>query len=114
MCWWPQTSGYSYPRVATIRIDEHPTGETRPTHDMHPTLSPSMVPDHMYLTQLTHSNLSPIIDRVEQSHYFREKGIPDYITSTPTDQSVGPHLVSLLLSSKEVVEKAKHLSAAGY
>jgi hypothetical protein len=24
----PQTSGYSYPRVAAIRIDAHPAGET--------------------------------------------------------------------------------------
>jgi hypothetical protein len=26
MCWWPQTSGYSYWRVAAIQIDVHPTG----------------------------------------------------------------------------------------
>jgi hypothetical protein len=32
-----------------------------------------------------------------------KKGIPDYISSTPADQSVGPHPVSLLLSTKEVV-----------
>jgi hypothetical protein len=28
MCWWPQTSGYSYPRVVTNRIDVYPIGET--------------------------------------------------------------------------------------
>jgi hypothetical protein len=40
---------------------------------------------------------------LDRSHYFWEKGIPDYIPSTSADWSVGPHLVSLLLSTKEVV-----------
>jgi hypothetical protein len=57
MCWRPQTSGYSYPRVTMIWIDVHPAGKTRPTRHTHPTLSPRMVPDHMYLTRSTHSNL---------------------------------------------------------
>jgi hypothetical protein len=77
-------------------------------------LSPCMVPDHMYLTWSTHSNLSLANNRVGQSHYFREKGIPDSIPSTLADRSAGPHPISLLLSTKEVVEKANHLSAAGY
>jgi hypothetical protein len=49
---------YLYPRVAVIRIDVHHTGETRLTHHTHPTLSLRMVPDHTYLTQSLHSNLS--------------------------------------------------------
>jgi hypothetical protein len=77
-------------------------------------LSPRMVPDHTYLTRLAHSNLSLANDRVGQSHYSREKGIPDYIPSTPADRSAGPHPVSLPLSTKEVVEKAKLLSIVGY
>jgi hypothetical protein len=33
----PQTRGYSYPRVAAIRIDVHPVGETRSTRHTHST-----------------------------------------------------------------------------
>jgi hypothetical protein len=36
-------------------------------------------------------------------HYSWEKGIPDNIPSTSADRSAGPHLVSHLLSTKEVV-----------
>jgi hypothetical protein len=82
--------------------------------DQHATLSPRMVLDHTYLTRSIHSNLSLANDRVGQSHYIQEKEIPDYILSMPTDRFVGPHPISLLLSTKEVVEKAKHLSIAGY
>jgi hypothetical protein len=77
-------------------------------------LSPRMVPDHTYLMWSAHSNLLLANDRVGQSHYSKEKRIPDYISSTSADRSVSPNLVSLPLSTKEVVEKAKHLSTAGY
>jgi hypothetical protein len=40
---------------------------------------------------------------LDGSHYSREKGILDYIPSTPSDRSTGPHPVSLILSTKEVV-----------
>jgi hypothetical protein len=40
---------------------------------------------------------------LDGSHYSREKGIPDYIPSTSADRFAGPHPVSLLLSTKEVV-----------
>jgi hypothetical protein len=40
---------------------------------------------------------------LDGSHYFWEKGILDYIPSTPTDRFVSPYLISLLLSTKEVV-----------
>jgi hypothetical protein len=82
--------------------------------DSNHTLSPRVVPDHTYLTQLAHSNLSQGNDWVGQSHYSREKGVANYILSTPADRSMGPHPVSLPLSTKEVVKKAKHLSTAGY
>jgi hypothetical protein len=42
-----------------------------------------------------------------------EKRTIDFIPSTPADRSVGPHLVSFQVSTKEVVEKVKHLSVAG-
>jgi hypothetical protein len=77
-------------------------------------LNSHMVLDHMYLTQSTHSNLSLANDSAGQSHYSQEKRIPIYIPGTPTDRSVGPHLVSLPLSTKEVVDKAKQLLMAGY
>jgi hypothetical protein len=77
-------------------------------------LSPRMVPDHTYLTWSAHSKLSLANDRVGQSHYSREKGIPDYILSTPTNRFVVLHPVSLPLSTKEVVEKVKHISTVGY
>jgi hypothetical protein len=48
------------------------------------------------------------------SHYSREKGIPDYIPSVLADRFAGPYPVSLLLSTKEVVEKVKHLSTVDY
>jgi hypothetical protein len=37
---------YSYLRVTVIRIDVHPTGETRSTHHTFFTLDPRMVPNH--------------------------------------------------------------------
>jgi hypothetical protein len=40
---------------------------------------------------------------LDGSHYSHEKGIPDYIPSMPADRSMGAHLVSLLLATKEVV-----------
>jgi hypothetical protein len=49
---------YSYPRVAEIRIDVHPAGETRPTCHTFSTLGPRMTLDHMYLTRSTYSKLS--------------------------------------------------------
>jgi hypothetical protein len=40
---------------------------------------------------------------LDGSHYFWENGIPDYTRSMPAERSAGPHLVSLALSTKEVV-----------
>jgi hypothetical protein len=40
---------------------------------------------------------------LDGSHYSREKGILNYTLNTPAGRSVGPHLVSLPLSTKEVV-----------
>jgi hypothetical protein len=36
-----------------------------------------------------------VINSVEQGHCSREKGTLNYIPSTPTDESVGPHPISL-------------------
>jgi hypothetical protein len=43
-----------------------------------------------------------------------EKQAPDYIPSTPVDRSMGPHPVSLPLTTREAVEKATKLSTVGY
>jgi hypothetical protein len=51
------------------------------------------------------------LDRVTT---LEKKGTFDYIPSTLADRSTGLHQVSLLLSTKEVVEKAKHMLIAGY
>jgi hypothetical protein len=40
---------------------------------------------------------------LDGSHCSREKGIPDYIPSTPVDRSTGPHIVSLPLTPSEAV-----------
>jgi hypothetical protein len=45
-CWLPQTSGYSYLRVAVIRIDVHPTREN--LIDMTHTLPTSVHICHSY------------------------------------------------------------------
>jgi hypothetical protein len=55
-----------------------------------------------------------VINRDGQSHCSQEKGIPDYIPSTPVDRSTGPHLVSLPLTTIEAVEKVTQLSITGY
>jgi hypothetical protein len=47
MCWRPQKSGYSYPRVVVIRIDVHPVWETQSTGHTLSTLDPRRVPDHI-------------------------------------------------------------------
>jgi hypothetical protein len=44
----------------------------------------------------------PLTD-LDGSHHSWEKGIPNNIPSMPADRFAGPHLVSLLLSAKEVV-----------
>jgi hypothetical protein len=59
-------------------------------------------------------NLSRVINSVGQSHCYQEKGTPNYIPITQADQSVGPHPVSLPLTTIEAVEKAKHLVATSY
>jgi hypothetical protein len=91
-----QTSGYSYPRVVAIRIDIHPTGETRLIYHTHPTLSPSMVPDHTYLTLSMHSNLSCSHQQSWAGLLLLRKRTPDTIYSTSADRSVGSYPVSLL------------------
>jgi hypothetical protein len=69
---------------------------------------------HMYLAKFTHRNLSWVTNIAAQSHCSREKWILDYIPSMLADQSVGPHPVSLHLTTVEAVEKATQLSTTGY
>jgi hypothetical protein len=104
MCWRPQTSGYSYLRVATIRIDVHPIGETQPTHHTHPTLSLSMVPNHTYLTWSMHSNLLCNRQQSWAGLLLPRKRASDTIHSTPADWSMGSYLVSLPKTAIEAVE----------
>jgi hypothetical protein len=87
---------YSYLRVAAIRIDVHHAGETRQTHHTHPTLSLRMVPDHTYLTQSTHSNLSHNHQQSWAGPLFPRKRALDTIHSTMTNRSMGPYQISLL------------------
>jgi hypothetical protein len=95
MCWWPQTSGYSYPRVMTIWINVHSTGETRPTRHMPSMLHQRMVPDHTYLTRSTHRNLLRSRQQSWAGPLLLRKRAPVTIHSTPAGRSVGPYLVSL-------------------
>jgi hypothetical protein len=94
-CWWPQTSGYSYSRVAPNRIDVHPAGEKRPICQTHPTLSPRVVPDHTYLTRSMHSNISCSHQQIWTDPLPSRRRAPDPTHSTTTDRSVGLYLASL-------------------
>jgi hypothetical protein len=71
-------------------------GKTRPTCHTHPMLSSHMVPDHTYLTQSMHSNLSWSYQQRWTKPLLLRKRAPDTIHSTTADQSTGPYLVSLL------------------
>jgi hypothetical protein len=72
-----------------------PTGETRPTCHMHPTLSLRMITDHTYLTWLMHSNLSRSHQQSWAGSLLPRKRAPDTINNPPADRSAGPYPVSL-------------------
>jgi hypothetical protein len=108
MCWRPQISGYSYSRVAAIQIDVHPAGDTRPTRHTHPTLSPCMVLDHMYLTRSTHSNLLCSHQWNWAGSLLPRKRTPDTIYSTSADRSTGLYLVSLPKQSLKQWGQSQH------
>jgi hypothetical protein len=95
MCWRPQTSGYSYPKVTTIRIDVHPVGETRPTLHMHPKLTPCIVPYHTYLTWWTHSNLSRSYQQHWTNPLLPRKRAPNTSHNTLAGWSTGPYPIYL-------------------
>jgi hypothetical protein len=79
------------------------------THDTYDFCASSRTPLVRFLRAvLVRGNLSWVINSVGQSHYPWEKETPDYIPSMSTAQSAGLHLVSLLLTTIEAVEKAKH------
>jgi hypothetical protein len=64
----------------------------RTTYAFHAT--PHMPSVHFLLAIPVRGNLSWVIDRVEQAHYFWEKGLPTQ-SSVPADRSVSPYPVSL-------------------
>jgi hypothetical protein len=91
----PQTSGYSYPRVAVIRIDIHPTEETRPTRHVRFTCQSTY-------TLRTLPAGGPRTWQPSMSHrqsctesLLPRKRAPDTIPSTPANCSAGPYPVSL-------------------
>jgi hypothetical protein len=51
-----------------IRIDMHPTKETRPTCHMPPTLSLRMVPGHTYLTRSTVMDRATALEKKASRH----------------------------------------------
>jgi hypothetical protein len=84
-----QISGYSYPRVAVIRIDVHPAGETRLTQHVH-FPHQSMYARHTLLAG------GPRMWQPFMSHQqsWTESLLPrkrasDTIHRTPADRSVG-------------------------
>jgi hypothetical protein len=105
----PQTSDYSYPRVAAIRIDVHPAGKTQPTRHTLSTLSPHMVHDHTYLTWSTYRNLLYSRQQIWIDPLHPRRRAPDTIHSTTTIRSVGPHLASLPQQPKSSGEKSTHV-----
>jgi hypothetical protein len=105
----PQTSGYSYPRVAAIRIDVHPAGETQPTRHMLSTLSLRMAHDHTYLTWSTYSNLSYNHQQIWTDPLHPRRRAPDTIHSTPAIWSAGPYPASLPQQPKSSGEKSTHV-----
>jgi hypothetical protein len=81
MCRRPQTSVYSYLRVTTIQIDVHPAGKNWPTRHMHP----CSVCVWSLTIRISHGQRIVIfhvaINRVEQGHCSREKGLPTQSTA---------------------------------
>jgi hypothetical protein len=94
--WWlPQTSSTHIRESRWFELMYTLQGKTRSTHHTHPTLSPRMVPNHMYLTWSRHSNPLRVADRFRQISLLPRKRAPDTISSTPVDRSVGPYPISL-------------------
>jgi hypothetical protein len=90
-----QISSYSYPRVTVIQIDVHPVGKTRPTRHTLSTLSPCMALDHTYLMWSTESNISWVIESIEQNPCSWEKGLPIQSTARRlTDSRVHTQFLS--------------------
>jgi hypothetical protein len=86
MCWQPQTSGYSYLRVAAIRIDVHPASETWPTCHSHSMLGPHMALNHTYLTRsayniLLHSHQQIWIDPLPREDGLLSQSMTRWLTN---------------------------------
>jgi hypothetical protein len=91
----PQTSGYSYLRVAVIRIDVHPVGENS-------TNTPRTLPTLVHVGPRTLPTSGPRTWQPSMSHrqswiesLLLRKSAPDIIHSMPANRSAGPYPVSL-------------------
>jgi hypothetical protein len=96
MRWLPQTSGYSYPRVAMIWIDVHPVGEN-PTNTPH-TLHTSV---HVHPAYASYGQSLYMVTFHESSTELskptaQEKKGSRHNPQRATDRFVGPYLASLL------------------
>jgi hypothetical protein len=104
--------------ISESRGDSNQCTSWRAKPDQHTTRFPR--PVHVWpstIRILRGSRIAPfckVIKRVGQSHCSREKRISDYISNMPADRSVGPHPVSLPLTTIEAMEKAIKLSTTGY
>jgi hypothetical protein len=90
MWWLPQTSDYSYLRVAAIRIDIHPAGEypANMPHVFHAQSADGL--RHTYLMWSTHSNFPYGHQQIWTYPLHPRKKTPDTIHNTPpTDRSTG-------------------------
>jgi hypothetical protein len=96
MWWLPRTSGYSYPRVARIPIDVHPTREN-------PTKMTRMLPTLVHVCPVYAScGRSPYVATfretltdLDRSHYSRDKGLSTQSTARRlTDPRVHTQLLS--------------------
>jgi hypothetical protein len=91
----PRTSGYSYSRVAVIRIDVHPVGEN-PTN----TIRALPTPAHIcpaYASCGWFPYMAPFMSHRQSwaGPLLPRKRVPNTIHNALADQLMGPYLVSL-------------------
>jgi hypothetical protein len=87
--------GYSYPRIAAIQIDVHPTGKT-PTNTPHTSHAQSAYDLRPYISHVVNAKQSFTKSSIAMDRATApEKRAPDTIYSTMADRSVGPYPISL-------------------
>jgi hypothetical protein len=101
MCWWPQISGYSYPRVTVIQIDVHPVGEIWYTRHVRAHDKPYAATFHVDT------------NGIKQGHCSRETSVSD---ATPSLAELFAGLAHVLSSANQWSSggKAKHLLSSDY